>query len=148
VTARAAALTVLKSRLEGITVDDGYATDAGQLVFIGEQPVLGPDDPEASVAIVIRDDSAMYNGENVTVSLPVEVQANVKVSASDPWATMEAVLGDIKQAVEQDHNLSGTLVARGLTRGSTKPQDREAGSGFIGVSVEYFLMFSEKWGAP
>ena len=145
---RSVAIEKLEGRLEQIRKSNGYATDAGQLIFLGEQPVLGPDDPVAAIAMVVRRDEPGYQGENVDTVLPVEVQAIVKADITRPWATIEAVIGDIKKAVEVDHDLGGTLKPRGLERGATEPMDREAGSEFVGCGVTYRLNFAEQWGAP
>jgi len=144
---RSDALTVLVSRLEDITVAGGFNTDAGLKLFIGEQPVLGPSDPEASIAVVVRPDEAGYQGENIVITLPVEIQAIVKSSAG-AWITIEQVIADIKTAVEEDHDLGGTLLRRGLVRGTTRALDREPGSEFVGAGVEYRLVYGERWGQP
>lgn len=145
---RRAALTTLRTRLRGITKLAGYNTDVGKLVFLAEEPVLGPDDPEAALAIVVGTDEPGFQGEHVVVRLPVEVQAVVKVAASDPWMTIEAILEDVYKAVETDHNLGGALLARGLERGSTRPLDREPGSEYVGAGVEYRLLYKQLWGTP
>ncbi len=145
---RQAAIAELRTRLETILTASEFATDAGQLVLLGEHPMLGPADPEASIAIIVQEDEPGYQGENVTVVVPVDVQAIVKADAVDPWMTVEAVIGDIKKAVETDHDLGGNLVSRGLERGPTAPLDREEGATFVGTAVTYRLVMIEKWGAP
>lgn len=145
---RKSALDEILARLAAIRITNGYNTDAGARLFIGEQPVLGPSDPEASIAVVVREDEAGYQGENVVVRLPVAIQAIVKADAADPFSTVEDIIEDIKRAVETDHDLGGRLVRRGLERGSTQPLDRESGSEFIGAEVQYRLIYAEQWGAP
>lgn len=143
---RQLALQELQNRVAGISTDAGFQTDAGGQVFIGEAPTLGPDDLDAAIAIVIRPDEPGFQGEQAVIRLPVELQAIAKTT--EPWATVEAVIADIKRAVETDHDLGGTLLARGLERGITQPLDREDGSEFIGASVGYRLVYKETWGAP
>ena len=145
---RQQALAVLELRLSLIRLDNGYQTDAGSRIFIGENPVLGENDPEATLAIVVREDTLGHQGENVVVTLPVEVQAIVRADAERPDRTTEAVIADIKTAVEKDHDLGGTLMRRGLERGKTRPLPRADGSQFVGASVEYVLKFAEGWGRP
>lgn len=142
------ALATLEARVSQIRISNGYQTEAGARIFIGEEPVLGPHDPESSVAINVRRDEVGHQGENVVLDLPVGVQAIVRADAAEPWKTIEAVIADIKRAVEQDHDLGGTLLRRGLERGSTTPANREAGSVFISAEVEYVLKFAEGWGQP
>ena len=143
---RQRALTVLQDRLAGISMAAGYQTDAGQCIFIGEAPLLGESDPDAAIVISIQPDEPGFQGEKVAISLPVSVQAIAK--AEQPWATIEAVLADIKTAVETDRDLDGTLLRRGLERGSTQTIDRDEGSTYIGASILYRLRYAESWGAP
>ena len=135
-------------RLERILVANGFQTDVGQLVFIGERPVLGPDDPTASLDVVVSADEPGYQGENVFVTLPVTVHAMVKSDWVTPWQTVEAVIADIKTAIETDHDLDGLLIPRGLERGPIVPRDREAGDTIVGAGVQYSLKYVEQWGAP
>lgn len=136
-------------RLGNITIANGFQTDVGQLVFIGERPVLGPDDPDASLDVVVSADEPGYQGENVSVRLPVTVRAVVKASAGvTPWETVEAVIADVKKAIETDHDLGGLLVTRGLERGPVEPRDREAGDEIVGAGIQYALRYVEQWGAP
>src|SRR3990170_287171 len=138
-------LAAFVARLEKIQIAEGYQTDAGQLVFIGERPVLGPDDPTASIMIDVRDDEVGHQGEHVVVALPVSVRAVVKAGSGDPWLAVEAVLADIKTAVEADHDLGGILLPRGLERASSEQRDREAGDDVVGAAVGYVLRFRELW---
>ena len=145
---RETAIGEMRTRLENILVASGFNTDVGQVVMLGEQPVFGADDPTAVVSLIVGQDSAGYQGEHVVVELPVEAQAIVKADVDDPWTTVEAVIADIKKAVETDRDLGGALIRRGLERGATRPFDRESGSEFVGAGVEYRLKFKELWGAP
>ena len=76
------------------------------------------------------------------------MQAVVKADTESPWSTVEAIVADIKKAIETDQDLAGTLLPRGLTRGKTRPFDRESGGEFVGAGVEYRLLYAEEWGAP
>ena len=139
------------NRLYEITIANGFQTDAGQLVFIGERPVLGPSDPDASIDVVVSTDDPGFQGEKVFVTLPVTVRAVVRVDSvngATPWGTVEAVIADIKKAIETDHDLSGLLVQRGLERGPVEPRDREPGDEIVGAGVQYNLKYTEQWGAP
>ena len=145
---RSLALAELRTRLATIRVTNGFDTDAGQAVFLGEAPVAGPGDPDASLAIVVLADSPGYQGEKVVVDLPVAIEVIVKADTSDPWTTVEEIIGDVKTAVETDHDLGGILIKRGLERGIVTPNDREVGSEYVGARVEYNLKMAEAWGAP
>ncbi len=142
-------IAAIVSRLEEIEVANGYNTDAGQNVYLGEAPALGPDDPAAVLAVVLADEELGNQGENVVVTLPVDVQAIVKVTIATPHVTLEEMIEDIKIAIEQvDRTLGGLLVRRGLTRGPVRSLPREDGSEFVGAAVQYLAIFAEKWGAP
>lgn len=150
---RQAALALLVSRVELISVANGYQTNAGEHVSVGETVTLGPDDPEASIAVLIAPDAPGHQMENVVVELPLEVAAVVREGSAVltefgrySWFTVEAIVADIKRAVEQDRNLGGTVIE--LKRGPVRPFDREAGSEFVGAGVEYVLKYVERWGQP
>lgn len=142
-------IRALRDRIALISVTNGYNTNAGQKIFLGETPTLGPNDPAAALALVVGTDESGYQGENVVSNLPVEVQAIVKADVSDPLLMIEAVIADIKRAVElPDRTFGGLLINRGLKRGSTRPFEREAGSEYVGAAVEYVATLAEGWGAP
>jgi hypothetical protein len=140
------ALAELRTRLQQITVANGFNTDAGDLVFLGERPALGPDDPAAAVAIVVGPDEPTFQGPKIILVLPVQVEAHVREDVADPWLQVEAVIEDIKTAVELDHDLGGRV--NDLRRGSVTPLDREDGSTTVGAGIEYRLVIAEQWGTP
>lgn len=146
--ARRAALTELVTRLRTITQDNDFNTDAGALVFIGEEPLLGDGDPDEAIAVVVGESEPGHQGEHVVERLPIQVQAIVKDSVAGPWMAIEKIIEDIKTAVETDRTLGGALLPRGLERGSTRALDREPGSVTVGAGLEYRLTYAEEWGAP
>ena len=151
---RSDAIAELKSRVETILVANGFSTNAGQRVYLGEAPVASPGDPDASLALVVGEDDPGFQGEHVVVDLPVDIQVIVKADTSDPWTTVEEIIGDVKTAVETDHELAtvakpnGTLIHRGLERGRVAPFDRDSGSEYVGAAIRYNLKMAETWGAP
>lgn len=145
---RQAILEALRDRLEAITTANGFRTNAGQTVCLGETPALGPDDATVAIAIVVGDDEPRFQGEHVFVSLPIGVQALAQADLDDPYLAIEAVLGDIKEAVELEDRTLGGLVPRSIDRGSTRTLEREPGSTTVGVELEYSAPYTEVWGAP
>lgn len=142
-------LAELLTRLEQITTDNGFQTDAGNTVFIGLVPALGPDDPTTALAVILdADANPGHQGENIVIRLPLKIHALIQVNTENPYERVEAILADIKKAIETDHNLSGILSPRGLERGVTQCAYREQGSEFGGGYVEYRLVFLEQWGNP
>jgi hypothetical protein len=151
---RSEAITEIRARLTRIRTANGFLTEVGQQLFVGERPTLGPGDPVATIALQILEDEVGHQGEHIVSVVPVTAEAIVQADADDPWSTVEAVIADIKKAIEtdlsgnRDYDLSGKLVRHGLERGPTAPLDREEGSVFVGAGVTYRLMLRERWGAP
>jgi hypothetical protein len=147
-TRRYAILAALKARVEQITRSRRFETDAGLSVFLGERPMLGPDDPETAIAIVVFDDVLKAQGTKLFMVLPVGICAIAKADLDESWAAIEAVLGDIKTAVELEDRTLGGLLRGPFERGQTRTIDRETGTTTVGVMVTYELQYSETWGAP
>lgn len=141
-------ITELTSRLADILITNGYQTDAGALVLVGQTPSLSESDPDQALALVIGPDSVGYQGEDKQITLTVTIHALVRADIATPTTAAEAVLSDIKTAIETDHNLGGLLKPRGLKCAGTVALQREQGSEYIGGSVSYDLEFAETWGAP
>lgn len=146
-TTREAILAALMTRVQAITIAHGYATDAGDQVFLGEAPQLGENDPPTAIALVVEDDDVNSQGF-LTVTLPIAVQALAKADLDAPWLAIEAVLGDVKRAIEQDDRSLGGVLKGELERGSTRTVPRAPGSSTVGVSVTYRCRYVELWGAP
>lgn len=141
-------LEALNTRLAAITTANDFQTNAGQHIYIGETPALGPDDEDEALAIVIGDEEPQYQGVNLFIALPIDVQAVVKADLDAPWMTVEAIIGDIKRAVElEDRTLDG-LVKRMIQRGPVRALPREPGSTTVGAAVTYVAPFLEGWGTP
>ena len=141
-------LEALRARLWAIRTTAGFATDAGETVFLGETPELGPDDPEQAIAMVVEDEIPTYQGENLYTTIPIVIAALAKADLDEPWLAVEAVLGDIKAAVELADRTLGGLVTRQIQRGPTRTMQRDAGSVTVGVAIEYRCPLVEAWGRP
>ena len=148
-------LEALKARVIQITKNNGYLTDAGKLVLLGEHPDITPEDLEVAIAFVIGSDDfdqELYIGDGgpadvLSIRLPVGIAAIARADLDNPLLALEDVLHDIKKAVEVDDRTLGGLVAD-ILRGPTVAHDREEGSDIVGVSVTYYLLYSETWGSP
>lgn len=141
-------LEALKTRVEAIRLANRFATDAGLSVFLGERPALGPDDPDTAIAILVFDDVLKAQGGKLFVAIPIGICAIAKADLDTPWVSVEAVLGDIKTAVELADRTLGGLLRAPFERGSTNTMDRETGSTTVGAMVTYELQYSETWGHP
>lgn len=137
------------ARLAVIQRGNGYATDAGDAIQLGEFTELGPDDPAEAIAVVPGEDVTRTQGDKHGITLPLEIQAIARVDLDEPHAAAEAVLADIKRAYEQaDRTLGGLLEGKGIRRLVTRTLPREAGMTTVGVGVTYLLDFQETWGDP
>lgn len=145
---RLAIIQAMVARLEEISVANGYRTNVGADVRIGEAPHFGPDDPDEAIALVIGEDRVMYQGANLFIELPMEVHALARADIDDPWAAVEAAIADVKEAVELDDRTLGGLVPRMIERGSTRPYAREEGSLAVGAVIPYIAPYKEAWGKP
>jgi hypothetical protein len=149
-TRRQVFIAALEARLQAIRVANGYQTDAGEQVFINEAPAFGEDDPDAAIAIVIGDDAPGWAmpGKARQTQLPIEVQALVRVTLEGAWLVVEAVIGDIKRAVETADATFGDALDCPLEWGPVKALPREPGSVDVGAGVNYLAKFKEGWGHP
>lgn len=137
-TPRRAILEALRDRLRQIAPGNGYTTDAGARVEIGIEPELGPDDPVTAIVIVVGDaiPQLQNGGGLVKETMPMEVQALVRVDVADPLLEAEALLADCQRAVEGDLTLGG-LVKSQLALGPTRVVPREPGMTTVAVGVTY-----------
>lgn len=148
-------LEALKARVEAIiagaeSTPGGavYQTSAGLHVYLGEEPGFGPDDPDLAIAIVVGDEEPGYQGENIFINLPIGFRVLAKASLDEPWTAVEAVIADVKRAVEQPDRTLGGLVKRQIQRGAVSTLQREAGSLAVGAVSVYRAPYLEMWGNP
>lgn len=148
---RQAVLTEILARLAAITVANGYQTDAGQEIFIGELPTLGPDDAAAVIAVLVRDDAVEdvggFAGDDIVTTLPIDIQPLAKADLDQAWLTIEAIIADVRQAIESGDRTLGDLLTKKLERGRVRPFPRASGSTMVGAAVEYRATFNEPWGS-
>lgn len=157
---RQAAIAELVRRLEFITRTNGYNTDAGEHIFLGEAPSFGEGDPPEALAILIQDDSPQAAGGLVRIRTPIEVWAVVPAEVEAPLLAVEAIVTDIQEAVEIEaegavDRFLGTVdgegrpygtLPRGLERGVIQALKREPGGTYVRAAVEYVAYFEERWG--
>ena len=94
-------------RLRRITIANGFDTDAGQYVFLGEKVVLSTDDATQAIAIEIEgsavEDDAGFGpaiGQDLSLRMSMSVQAIASADLDEPWIAADQVLSDIKKAME------------------------------------------------
>lgn len=147
-------LAAIVSRLETITIDNGYQTNLGQVVLLGELPRFGPDDPAQVTAVLPREDQPgeMQVGK-VRIVLPVDIALLFAPGTTNPGAAREAGIADVKKAMEADLTLGGLLVGgrnhpAGMVRGTTETFDRSTGSEVVGAIMSYGCCYDETLGMP
>lgn len=136
------------ARLQKVRVEGGYATDAGEEILLGQVVALGPDDPAVVIAVVPGDDRPQFQGVGNFISWPIEVQGVAGAELDHAWLMVEAVVGDIKRAIETDDRTLGGLVSRTIERGVTRVLPREPGVDIVGAGVTYLVPYVESWGQP
>jgi hypothetical protein len=141
-------LAALVGRLSAITIAGGFSTDAGLTLFLGDVPALGPDDPDSVLAVVVGDDNPKWQGQNLLIGLPVHVAMIAKADLDDAWLTIEAMLADVKRAVELEDRTLGKRTKGPIERGTTRTMPREPGSTTVGTMITYWLPYTEVWGNP
>lgn len=153
--ARQQLLEAYLARLSDIQIANGYQTDVGAnpttQIILGESVELGKDDPDVAIAIVIGDEEVRRSDENVFSFLPVEFQGLAKIAAGGftaAYLAAEALLGDIKKAIEQPDRGFGGLVRPRIERALVRTLPRQPGSTTAGVGITYLAPRLEKWGAP
>ena len=148
-TTRLQVLNAFAALLADVRIANGYTTDAGQLVALGAVEELGPDDPDAALAIAPGDDRRKGGAGTIGTDLvewTIEFLALVKADIDQPWVAIENAVGDIRKALETDDRLLGGLLKSDLQRGSTRVVLRQPGSTIVGASVTYVATIAQTWG--
>lgn len=149
---RLSVLQTLVERLEAIQVADGFNTDAGKAIFLGMRPSMGPEDPPIAIAVMVGEEEPNWLGEKCSYELPIDIQALAQVELKDlqqPWLAVEAIIADVKRAVElQDRRLGGVALGKGIRRIGVRALPRESGSRYVGAGLTYLVPLAEVWGNP
>lgn len=138
----------VRTQLRTIKIVDGFDTDAGRTVYLGELVNLGPDDPASAIAIVVGDDQVTeqsFGPATLEILLPFSVVGLARADLSEPWIAAEQTISDVKKVLETDWYVG---LVQELSRGPTRTLEREEGSDSIGIGVEYVALIHEDWGSP
>lgn len=136
-------IEAFRDRLVEIRRDNGYETDAGDQVLVGVPSLTSDDDPLA-IGLLIGDDDPQGGG-HLLVTLPIEAVATARDDVEDPLLAVEAIIGDIKRAIEAPGQTLGG-VAKSISRGSIATVPREPGSTIVAARVPYLVRYAEPWG--
>jgi hypothetical protein len=136
------------TRLSAITQTNGFRTNLGDSVLLGELPALGKDDP-IGLAVLAGDEQIGSVKEHIAVTLAVDICVLVSVEDQEqPWVAIEEAIADVKQAIELADRRLGRLLLDNMRRGPTRTLPRESGSVVLGAIVTYFAPFTDLWGHP
>ena len=151
-TRRQQIITEIVARLQAITKANGFETDAGEHVFVGEIVRFGENDPDSAINVVVGEEISVSQRVKVIYDFTLDLQALFKADLDDTWERIELTIGDIKRAVElDDRTLDGAVNGNGqsgLERVGATTIPREPGSPVIGASVTYNARCNDTWGSP
>lgn len=147
-TRRQGVLEAIVGRLEAITTANGFATNAGRAVFLGELPTLGPDDDDVAIVVLAGEEVVRWHGANIAIELTVMVHVVARSDRQRPWVVVEEALGDVKRAIELEDRRLGGLLVNHLERGSVETMPTESGVEVVGLMIPYRAPIVEAWGRP
>lgn len=143
-------LTELLARARSISIDNGYATDAGERVFFGEAPEFGDSDqdPVNAIVMVVQDSQPQDRSQIVADTVAVEFQATARADLEQPYVAAEDLLSDIMRAVEQPDRTLGSLAKGEMAIGAIRTVPREPGMTSVAMGVTYVVPYHRRWGQP
>ena len=145
-------LEALAQKLEQITLTNGFNTDAGLKVELGQDLDLGESDPDAAIAIVPGAERFSSSQTKLYSEWPIAIRAVVKADLDQPWLTAEQIIADIERAVEVGDRTFGDLVNwngdHGLILDSIASFERAPGSSVIGMEALFIAKLQRSWGDP
>lgn len=142
-------LDVYATRMAAVQGVNGFFTEAGRAVYVGEIPGLTTEDPDDGIAIVGGPDDWTQQGKAFFVAWPITIWAITKADREAPYLALENTLADITRAFELADMTLGGLVMQPVRRTSPRlTLEREPGSLVVGVGVTYTNDFKEGWGNP
>lgn len=144
---RREAIRAFKALLTGIKRADGYFTDAGEVIAVGEAYQLGPDDPDVVLAMIVNDEDMLAPQGDVkrAVHLPIDVVVLVRPNLDDVIGSIEDGIEDVRRAVEADRTLGGILINT-LRLGRIRTLPRESATATAGAVLPYTLPVSDAYG--
>jgi hypothetical protein len=148
-TKRETIIQSIKTRLETILTGNGYATNAGQNVYIDRtafddnetKPFINIDENEDTLI----EESYHSPGAKLKLSLPISIEAFNSCNPLSPSSKGHELIGDIKKCLWSVK--WSDPVVKFQYQGSTIAQ-HESGSGLVSVSVNAEIIYVETIGNP
>jgi hypothetical protein len=140
------ALQAIIARLQAILISGGYNTDAGNQVYAGVR--FFQDDETFPILTVFTGDEVVekltYNSYRSERTVVIEGYVQ---DAATPTVSLEQLIEDVQQAMEQpDISLGGLIEVLDYT-GIEEIDPPEAGSDVAGVRITYLITFQRQYGA-
>ncbi|HUH20454.1 MAG TPA: hypothetical protein VFD36_02405 [Kofleriaceae bacterium] len=142
-------LLALAARLQTITRDNGYNTDAGERVEHGQHTVSGDDTlPRLALVAGVVDQIEKNLASKELRQWALAVSGLLADDPTDPLA-VEDLLADIKRALfrAEDPRLGGLAVQVQSLAGETVT-DPEEGGKVVAVTVPFAVRYEEGYGEP
>lgn len=145
-------VNAFRTRAAEITVANGYATNIGLAATIAERQ-YNQDEITTSGAVNVFDSSDSNDddeliGDDIIVRLPVTVEGNIDIGTGNVVQIAHALVADIKTAVllANDRTMNGLVLdVRYIGREISYPKSDSA---IVSVSVEFYVLYTEPYGAP
>lgn len=139
----------IKTALENILIANGYATDAGNNVFLDRssfddaetKPFINIDESEDSLI----EQSGTIAGSKFKLSLPISIEATNNCIPLEPSSKGHELIGDIKKCL---FSQEWTIDIKEINYQSSTIAQHESGSGVVSVSVNAEVIYIETIGNP
>lgn len=138
------------ARVREIQRINGFNTDAGLAVVLGQRVAPSESDPDTVLQVMVGSDTnATWQSGKVFYRIPFEFQVISRAGRAESWREAERLLQDVKRAIElPDTKLGGLLDHPGLERIPARTLEREPGAEDVGIEITYLAPVQESWGNP
>lgn len=140
----------LMERVLEIQKVNGFNTDAGVTVVLGQKVRPGESDPDTVLQVTVGVETvATWQAGKVFYKIPYVFEVISRAGRAESWRDAERLLQDVKRAVElPDTTLDGLLEHPGLERSPARTLERDPGAEDVGIEITYFACVQESWGSP
>lgn len=140
------AIAAIETRLQAITVVNGYNTNAGNQVYLGVRGF----DAEGQVFPVLSVASGAETVESVIIGL-YRCTREIRISCyvadiSAPTVALEQVIEDVQRGMELAGEALGGVVHVLEYDGLERLEPREDGGSVSGVVVRYLMTYDRRYG--
>lgn len=136
----------INSRLQQITVANGYATDIGLRVYRGRRKL---DPAQLPCAVLVNDEDACVSGQDkrCVTKATYQLEGHSPCDAENPGDVGHQIVADLKKAIFSGDLSFGKTVLSIDYKGRTI-EPREDGLSLVSAAIEIDLHFTEDLAAP